>query len=287
VSQRERRLGSGLPRWPSDVEGPEANPVSSLCLYAVRRSFRGMRVSSSDLRGIVHFLDAALSLEPDEPISPSMLRALVGLIASDQVDYFEVRPDGSVISFTTAFEEEHAPWVVDASVRLAHLNPLAPFRWAPANGPIRMSEVIGERTLRRMDYYHDFLRPARIRDRLRVWLSRSPQSAACVTFVRGDAQFSERDTSVLAVLQPHLEALRERAIIARDHPREADLTIREAQVITMAATGRSNAAIGRLLFMSPATVAKHLEHAYRKLHVVGRSEVAASLRASLDQPTLS
>ena len=246
-----------------------------------------MRVSSSDLRGIVHFLDAALRLEPDESLPRSMLAALADLIASDQVDYFEVRPDQSVIAFTTAFEEDYAPWVVDASVRLAHLNPLAPFKWTPANGPLRMSEVISERTLRRMDYYNDFLRHARIRDRLRIWLWRSPRSAACVTFVRADAPFSERDASVLAVLQPHLEALRERAIIARDHPLEADLTIREAQVITMAATGRSNADIGRLLFMSPATVAKHLEHAYRKLHVVGRSEVTASLRSSFDQLTLS
>lgn len=246
-----------------------------------------MRVSNSDLREIVHFLDAALSVEPDESFPPSMLAALVDLIASDQVDYFEVRPDRSVISFTTAFEEEPAPWVVDASARLAHQNPLAPFKWTPADGPLVMSDVISERSLRRMDYFHDFLRPARIRDRLRVWLWRSPDSAACVTFIRADAQFSERDTSVLAVLQPHLEALRERAIIARDHPKEADLTIREAQVITMAATGRSNADIGRPLFMSPATVAKHLEHADRKLHVVGRSEVAASLRASFDHPTLS
>ena len=271
----------------SGLEGSEANPLSSLCLYAVPRNFRGMRVSNSDLRGIVRFLDAALSVEPDESLQPSTLAALADLIASDQVDYFEVRPDRSVISFTTAFEEEHAPWVVDASIRLAHENPLAAFKWTPANGPLRMSEVISERTLRRMDYYHDFLRPARIRDRLRVWLWRSQQSAACVTFVRADAQFSARDASVLAVLQPHLEALRERAINARDHPKEAGLTIREAQVITMAATGRSNADIARLLFMSPATVAKHLEHAYRKLHVVGRSEVAASLRAGFDQPILS
>lgn len=246
-----------------------------------------MRVSSSDLRGIVHFLDAALSLEPDESLPPATLGALGGLIASDQIDYFEIRPDRSVISLTTAFEEEPAPWVLDALARVAHQNPLGPFKWTPADGPLRMSEVISERRLRRLDYYHDFLRPAGIRDRLRVWLWRSPESAACVTFTRADALFGERDAAVLAVLQPHLETLRERAIIARDHPKEAGLTIREAQVITMAATGRSNADIGRLLFMSPATVAKHLEHAYRKLHVVGRSEVAASLRASVDQPMLS
>ena len=73
--------------------------------------------------------------------------------------------------------------------------------------------------------------------------------------------------------------------MAPDFPDEADLTIRESQVITLAATGRTNAEIGQLLFMSTATVAKHLEHAYRKLHVVGRSEVAASLRAGVAEPT--
>lgn len=243
-----------------------------------------MRVSSVDLRGIVHFLDAAPSSEPDVPFPRSVLAALVDLIASDQVDYFEVRPDGTVISFSTAFEEDPAPAIVDASVRLAYQNPLAPFRWAPADGPLLMSQVINERRLHRLDYYHEFLRPARIRDRLRVWLWRSPDSAACVTFIRADARFSERDRSVLAVLQPHLEARRERAIVARHNPKEAELTIREAQVITLAATGRSTAEIGRLLFLSPATVAKHLEHAYRKLHVVGRSEGSASLREGIDQP---
>jgi hypothetical protein len=95
------------------------------------------------------------------------------------------------------------PSVVDASARVAHQNPLGPFKWTPADGPLRMLEVISERRLRRLDYYHDFLRLAGIRDRLRVRLWRSPESAACVTFIRADAQFSERDTSVLAVLQPH------------------------------------------------------------------------------------
>jgi DNA-binding CsgD family transcriptional regulator len=244
-----------------------------------------MRVSAPDVRWIVHFLDAALAGASTEPFPRSTLIALTDLIPADQADYFEVRPDQSVISFTTAFDEDPAPWIDDVVARTAHLNPLEPFKWGPADGPLRMSEIVSERRLRRMEYYRDFLRPAGIQDRLRVWLWRSPESAACVTFVRSDARFSTRDAAVLSVLQPHLEALRERARVAHDFPDEADLTIRESQVITMAATGRTNAEIGRLLFMSIATVAKHLEHAYRKLHVVGRSEVAASLRAGFDART--
>ena len=237
-----------------------------------------MRVTASDLRRIVQFLDTAVSSGPAEPFPPSTLRALTRLIAADQADYFEVRPDRTALAFTMAFEEQNPTWLEEASVRLGHQNPLSPFRWAPADGPLRMSEVISERELRRLDYYNDFLRPAHIRDRLRVWLWRSAETAACVTLIRSEATFSDRDAAVMAVLQPHLASLRERSIAVDDRPDEADLTIREAQVVALVATGRSNAEIARLLFLSPATVAKHLEHAYRKLRVTSRSEVAASLR---------
>jgi len=226
----------------------------------------------------VQFLDTAVSRSPADPLPQSTLSALTGLIAADQADYFEVRPDGGTLAFTMAFEEQNPTWLEEASVRLRHQNPLSPVRWAPADGPLRMSEIISERELRRLDYYNDFLRPAHIRDRLRVWLWRSGETAACLTLVRSDARFSDRDKAVMAVLQPHLAALRERSLGAHDRPNEAELTIREAQVVALVATGRSNAEIARLLFMSPATVAKHLEHAYRKLRVTGRSEVAASLR---------
>ncbi|HEX5039883.1 MAG TPA: helix-turn-helix transcriptional regulator [Candidatus Limnocylindria bacterium] len=239
-----------------------------------------MRVSAADLRGIVGFLDTAVTRGPADPLPSSMLSALAGLIAADQADYFEVRPDGSVRVFTTGFEEEHPAWLWEASVRLSHLNPLQPFAWRPADGPLRMSEIVGDRRLLRLEYYNDFLRPAHILDRLRVWLWRSAETAACVTLIRSDARFSDRDKAVMAVLQPYFTAMRERSIGADDRSYEAELTIREAQVVALVARGRSNAEIAGLLFLSSATVAKHLEHAYRKLHVAGRSEAAAALRTS-------
>ena len=238
-----------------------------------------MRVSASDLRGIVQFLDTAPSSSRKDPFPPSTLSALTGMIAADQADYFEVRPDRTVLAFSMAFEEQPDARLADASWRTAHQNPLDPFGWAPADGALRMSEVISERELHRLDYYNEFLRHAHIRDRLRVWLWRSAETAACITLVRSDAHFSDRDGAVMAVLQPHLTALRERFIAGDDLLDEVDLTIREAEVVTLVATGRSNAEIARLLFISPATVAKHLEHAYRKLHVAGRSEVAAAVRS--------
>jgi DNA-binding CsgD family transcriptional regulator len=239
-----------------------------------------MRVTASDLRRIVQFLDTAAPPGPGDPFPPSTLSALTRLIAADQADYFEVRPDRSIQVFTVAFEENHPAWLEEAAERLAPQNPLGPFCWAPADGPLRMSEIIGGRELRRLEYYTDFLRPADIRDRLRVWLWRSAETAACLTLIRSDARFSDRDKAVMAVLQAPLAALRERPVGAGDPLDAADLTVREAQVAALVATGRSNAEIAGLLFLAPGTVAKHLEHAYRKLHVAGRSEVAAALRTA-------
>ena len=239
-----------------------------------------MRVTAADVRGIVQFLDAALSSARADAFPPSTLSALTKLIAADQADYFEIRPDDSVLAFTVAFEEEPMPWADEVLARVAHQNPIGPFIWGPADGALRLSEVISARRLRRLAYYNEFLRPSHTRDRLRVWLWRSRETAACVTLNRSDAQFSIRDTAVLAVLQPYLAAMRERALVAPDLPDEAELTIREAQVIALAASGRSNSEIAQFLLMSSGTVAKHLEHAYQKLRVMGRSESAAALRSS-------
>jgi DNA-binding CsgD family transcriptional regulator len=57
-----------------------------------------------------------------------------------------------------------------------------------------------------------------------------------------------------------------------------DLTAREMRVLRLAALGRTNSAIARALDVSPRTVAKHLEHIYRKLDVTSRtSAVFAAL----------
>ncbi len=55
------------------------------------------------------------------------------------------------------------------------------------------------------------------------------------------------------------------------------LTPREAVVLEQVAAGLTNQAIARRLCISPGTVSKHLEHAYRKLGASDR--LTAVLRA--------
>lgn len=56
------------------------------------------------------------------------------------------------------------------------------------------------------------------------------------------------------------------------------LTLRELEVLSMVAAGRSNDAIARELFLSRATVKSHLAHAYDKLGVQSRTEAVAVAR---------
>jgi DNA-binding CsgD family transcriptional regulator len=53
------------------------------------------------------------------------------------------------------------------------------------------------------------------------------------------------------------------------------LTPREREILDHVAAGATNAQSATALGISPATVRKHLEHAYEKLHVSTRTAAAA------------
>ena len=60
----------------------------------------------------------------------------------------------------------------------------------------------------------------------------------------------------------------------------AGLTPREAQVLAALANGSTPAQMARELGISPRTVHKHLEHAYRKLGVTHATAAAAVVARS-------
>jgi ATP/maltotriose-dependent transcriptional regulator MalT len=60
--------------------------------------------------------------------------------------------------------------------------------------------------------------------------------------------------------------------------REAGLTKRESEILTLVANGLSNAQIARELTLSAPTIAKHLQHIYAKLDVTNRTAAVARAR---------
>jgi DNA-binding NarL/FixJ family response regulator len=60
------------------------------------------------------------------------------------------------------------------------------------------------------------------------------------------------------------------------------LTVRELEIVSLAADGHSNQEIAERLVLSAATVKTHLQNTYRKLEVPDRAAaVALALRAGL------
>ena len=58
----------------------------------------------------------------------------------------------------------------------------------------------------------------------------------------------------------------------------SQLSAREEEVLDLVASGRTNAEVARLLFISPVTVKAHLRHIYEKLGVRNRVEAATHLK---------
>jgi len=67
-------------------------------------------------------------------------------------------------------------------------------------------------------------------------------------------------------------------ILREEHLASGSLTAREREVLTLVADGMSTNEIGHALWVTPATVSKHLEHIYRKLGVTGRTAAVAAMR---------
>lgn len=107
-----------------------------------------------------------------------------------------------------------------------------------------------------------------------------------VALSRADRDFSGRDRALLGVLRAPLTAALVRArsrqqagqslaAAATDGPPR--LTDRETAILQLVAAGRTNSAIAHELALSPRTVAKHLEHAYRKLGVSSRAAAVSRM----------
>jgi DNA-binding CsgD family transcriptional regulator len=66
--------------------------------------------------------------------------------------------------------------------------------------------------------------------------------------------------------------------LCEEHLGFTSLTTREREVLSRVADGMSTNEIAHALWVTPATVSKHLEHVYRKLGVTGRTAALAALR---------
>ncbi len=123
----------------------------------------------------------------------------------------------------------------------------------------------------------DFLVPIGMQQQLSIPYRLAPGEHRAFVLARGDEDFSDEDLQVAVRLQTLLVLVDRQSTVLRRCALEHDspLTARETAVMRLLADGLTAAAIGHRLTVSPRTVHRHLEHAYRKLGVSDRLRAVA------------
>jgi DNA-binding CsgD family transcriptional regulator len=176
----------------------------------------------------------------------------------------------------------------DAFAAHVHEHPLVNYhRETSDTRPVKISDFLSRHEFHRLDLYGEYFRCIPVEHQIAFALpSASPQITG-IALNRADTDFTEYERNLLSAIQLPLATALQRAR-QRQCAREAttgalaDLTDREIRILRLAAHGHTNSAIAHALHISPRTVAKHLEHIYRKLDV--NSRTSAVFAALTDHP---
>jgi len=162
---------------------------------------------------------------------------------------------------------------------------------------IRMSDLISRRRYHELPVYRAYFQPRGLDHILDLGLSSAPSTYRTLILFRAPdaSDFTERERTMLETLRPHLRAREARAtlmaIVAgrlrvleeRGEIDDLELTTREREIVAGVAAGKTNAQIASELWISPATVKKHLENTYVKLGVGSRAAAASRVQAGANR----
>ncbi|HZC53564.1 MAG TPA: LuxR C-terminal-related transcriptional regulator [Mycobacterium sp.] len=236
-----------------------------------------------DLHALITLLEDARRDDPGEVVPWALLEGLAKLIHADVVqlcdmDWVEESlvakqdfADGERAANTSRVKnEDTAAYFRSFRNFRACGDPVRP----ETPGAGRWSDYYTDIELRNTEAYVEFFGPRGDRTNLGVRLPSPPGRARRVRFVRQSfTHFTDRDVMLLSLLRPHLHEIYLDAERRRNGVPK--LTAREWEILQLAGEGLPNAAIGQQLFISPATVRKHMEHIFDSLGVRTRAEAAA------------
>jgi DNA-binding CsgD family transcriptional regulator len=252
-----------------------------------------MRLAQSDLHAILRFLAEADDAGAEDAYGPAVLDHLQRLIPCDNVGYEQA--DVPSRRFTDPLAEQYA--AEDAVYWASGPCPITEYRVRTGDvAAIRMSDLISRRRYHDLPIYREYFQSRRMDHMLELGLSAVPSAYRALILAREPdmPDFSERERDVLETLRPHFRAREARATLMalvagrlrvlqdRGEDDDLQLTTREREIVALAAAGKTNTQIASELWISPATVKKHLENTYVKLGVGSRAAAASRVRAGAD-----
>lgn len=243
----------------------------------------GTYISLRQLETVVDLVGGLDSLTRPAQFPGFVVPALASLIGCDAATYNEIGPQG-----VTCLDFPHGSRRIDTRETFAlyvHEHPLVNHHRNCADGrPVKISDFMAAPQFHRLNIYEYFFRPIPVEHQIAITVSVRGPTVIGIALNRSTHDFTETDRELLTVLHgPLADAytgllrtaeLREQFTAAPGRSLK-QLTPAEHAVLRRAASGATNVAIARQLGCSPRTVAKHLEHVYRKLDVVDRTAAAA------------
>ena len=236
-------------------------------------------LSARDVRLALDLVYDAGALAGPNPFPLEFLEGLARLIPVDvSVGYKEAVIDfpGRAVEAVLIPSQPIPPDVEDAAGPLCYQDPLRHGLRRRERRALKLSDFLSRREMRSLAFYHEVWKPLGVDDSLRVWLPAPEGRARQIYLERGRTNFTDRDRSVLELLRPALIKMQNNACArAQNRMRSSQLTKRETEILGWIADGRTTREIASILFVSPHTVRKHVEHILEKLDVRTRSAAVA------------
>ena len=234
-------------------------------------------------RELLHVVGGVLGLLDIDELRDGLLVALRQAVPCKWSSLNEIGPDGVV-----ALVEPHlgAQWF-DRFAELAHENPLYQ-RWLETRDgrAYRFSDVTTREELEATRLYREVYAPLGIHHQIVITLPSEPDRILAIVLHREERDFSDAERDLLNRARPFLIQIYRNAIACSAARRGVPnalvpalvargLTERQAEVVRVVALGGSNRDVASALGISPRTVQKHLQQAFRTLGVSTRSAAAA------------
>jgi DNA-binding CsgD family transcriptional regulator len=246
-----------------------------------------MYVSLETLRRSVCLVDSLAELEDPADFAGIVLPGLAALVGCDVITYNEIGPGTAETRYADYPAGARDPATQPAFSAHVHEHPLVNHYRATGTGePVMISDFLSRQQFHRLALYAEFFRAIPVEHQMAVSLPGPDGQIIGVALSRGRGDFCDKDRSLLSVLQAPLIGALLRARRRQQAGQAASalpcgglavLTDREIQILRLVAAGGTNVAIGRRLEVSPRTIAKHLEHIYRKLGVSSRAAAVSRM----------
>jgi DNA-binding CsgD family transcriptional regulator len=250
-----------------------------------------MYVSQETLRRAVGLVDSLADLEDPADFAGIVLPGLAMVVGCDVVTYNEIGPASGQTRYADYPAGTLDPATLPVFAAHVHEHPLVNHYRATGSGePVMISDFLSQQRFHRLGLYAEFFRTIPVEHQVAVRLPSPDPEVIGLALNRGRRDFGEDDRALLSVLLAPLIAALLRAG-RRQQARQvltgglAGLTDRERHILRLVAEGGTNDAIARALEVSPRTIAKHLEHAYRKLGVSSRAAAVSRITMRQDPVT--